>query len=214
MEKKYRFFNCEVVVRPTIFGGLWWFTVQQDGGDKLTFKRSPPHSNTARSAMMLGYYRAKWVNDGVHRNKGEEVVPVLDKRNLVDKFWALLTDNEKDQPVPRDRWGSPSNHTVKVAEFQIQIDGDDLFASVGYRYNTGLTGDSGFNFHISKEKYQYTSSLFSLNVDKDVHSNGFTDGFVTPLAMSHKHQWDKNKFETYWAAASKYQDAIVVSRKN
>lgn len=69
-ETKHRYGKC--VVRVWRVNHSWnhpfpWaFSVQEDGGHEKLFAGIPNQCETKHSALMRGWYRAKWINEGTY----------------------------------------------------------------------------------------------------------------------------------------------------
>lgn len=44
----------------------WLFSVQEDGGEERRFVGVPNYCDTRHSALMRGWHRAKWINNGTY----------------------------------------------------------------------------------------------------------------------------------------------------
>ena len=44
----------------------WLFAIQEDGHNERTFTGVPNYCETRHSALMRGWYRAKWLQDGTY----------------------------------------------------------------------------------------------------------------------------------------------------
>lgn len=66
----FRFFD-QVTVRVWKTGHFypWRFSVQQDGFPEVNFVGVPNQCETKHSALMRGWYRAKWIVEGTYNRK-------------------------------------------------------------------------------------------------------------------------------------------------
>lgn len=67
MLKTYTFFGLKVEVfhnSESWHPYPWRFRVHKQDGKTITFAGLPNQCETARSAMMRAYHRAKWISDG------------------------------------------------------------------------------------------------------------------------------------------------------
>lgn len=70
---KHRFGKCVVEVWKNTAEPWhpypWRFTVQKDGQPKKHFGGIPNQCETKHSALMRGWWRAKWINDGTFNTR-------------------------------------------------------------------------------------------------------------------------------------------------
>ena len=51
----------------------WRFSIQEDGQPVKHFGGVPNKCETEHSALMRGWYRAKWINEGTYTQKYKEI---------------------------------------------------------------------------------------------------------------------------------------------